>query len=186
MYTVHCTVHYCKLSMDFKQIEEEERTIEQTQTVFLKLAKEICVMKKKTNDLDIANVASERELKDVMKAVVEKQVELDVLKEQVAFLEETCKLKKEEEKKVVEATQEGKRRLWDKYKRFVKFADEEEARMRRNKQSSSREQRQENTRDLVAEIEVMKEFLEFQERKKGQLTDIIAKSEVPVEIHNIT
>lgn len=170
--------------MDFRQIEEEERTIEQTQTEFLKLAKEICVMKKKTNDLDIVNVARERELKDVKKAVVEKQIELDVLKEQVTFLEDTVKHKKEEEKKVVEATQEGKRRLWGKYKAFVKLTDEEEANMWRNKQKSKKsthEPRWETRRDLVAEIEVMEEFLEFQERKKRELMEMIAESE---EVHN--
>lgn len=165
--------------MDFKRIEEEERILQQKQAEFLKLAKEICVLKKKTNDLDIEIAAKERELEHVKESVIDKQIELDLLKGQVAFLEEICKHKSEEEESVLAATQEAKKKLWGKYKALVKLAEDEAANMKeckRETEDSKREQPNEVTRNVTAaaELEAMREFLAFQDLKKAELQKIIA------------
>lgn len=168
--------------MDFTQIEEAERQWQDKQTEFLKLAKEICSFKKKTNDLEIDNVAKERELSNLKKAMIEKKTLFEVIKTQVAFMEETYRQKAEVEKKVVAETQLGKMRLWDKYKQLVKMADEEEVKVRLKysgelKQSSEHKKKRKTADDiLIAEIEVMRQFWAFQERKKNELLEIIGRN----------
>lgn len=170
--------------MDFKQIEEEERKLEQKQSEFLGLAKQICVVKNKTNSLDIENVAKERALLEIKQNVIEKQVDLEVLKRQVAYLEETYKGKAEQQKKIVEETQDGKRRLWGNYKAFSELADKEEEKLRkhiRDYATTGKSVVQNNEKSpssvLSAEIEVMREFLKFQEKKMEELMKIIAQYE---------
>lgn len=171
-------------NMDFTHIEEAERQWQEKQNEFLKLAKEICSFKKKTNDLEIENVANERELNNTKQAMIEKKILLEVIKTQVAFVEETCRQKVEEEQAVVAETQKRKVRLWEKYKQLVKMADEEEIKVRMKyagklKQSSYDYRKQREAADdiLMAEIEVMKQFLAFQERKKKELLEIISRYE---------
>lgn len=170
--------------MDFAHIEEAERQWQDKQNEFLKLAKEICSFKKRTNDLEIENVAKERELNNTKQAMIEKKILLEVIKTQVALMEETCRQKVEEEKVVVAETQERKVRLWEKYKQLVNMADEEETKVRikysgKLKQGSCDYKKKREPVDdiLMAEIEVMRQFLAFQERKKKELLEIIGRNE---------
>lgn len=181
--TYHTTdIYFLLFIMDIKQIEEEERKWQYKQVEFLKLAKEICILKKNTNELSIKNVAKERELNDMKKATIEKQTMYEVLKAQTAFMEGACKRMEEEKRKIVAENQEAKMRLWKKYKRFVEMVDEEEKKTRRGLGQlggdlSDCKKKTANDVVIEAEIEVMREFVVFQEQKKKELLEFISKFE---------
>lgn len=169
--------------MDFKQIEEEERKMQDKRSEILKLAKEICLLKKKTNDLEIKYVAKERELNVVKTAVIEKQTRLDVIKSQVAFLDKTSKQKTADEEKTIEETQERKKRLWGKYKDLVRIAEEEEMKMKKwvldvKEKKNDKCNKKTNNCVLKAEVEAMREFLSFQKQKQFELMEIINANDI--------
>lgn len=172
--------------MDIEQIKKEERILEQKQSQLLFLAKEICTLKKNVNQLEIENVAQERQIKDLEIKVTGKRIELQVLQGQVTFLQEACQKKRDEEQRILEAMKESKRAVWGKYKALVNLANKEEAKVRSRIGTEEKStQKQEVTTPvdvLAAEIELMKEFLQFQEHQKSKILKFIAKNETAREI----
>lgn len=79
--------------MDLHKMEEYERTVEQKERRFLQIAEDICNLKKKTRDMEIACAAEERDLRQFTAKVAEKRTELEVIKAQVALLKEQCAVK---------------------------------------------------------------------------------------------
>lgn len=165
--------------MNVEEIEAEERNFEYKQNEFMTLAREICCLKRKTNELEIQHVAKERQMADLKIAVIKKQTEFDVLKTKVAFLDQKCKEKVKTEKAIVEKNQERKRKVWEKYKNLVIIADDAEKNMRKYAQQSKKAIAKQNEKIneylLTTEIEVLKDLLAFQERKKKELMEVIGK-----------